>query len=113
MDIDRKTLKEEYKQQKIIGGIYKVTHTGSGRYLANASPDTRAKQNAFNFAVASNTVFDNRLRKDWEAFGGGAFTFEVLETLDCKKDQTRASFQEDLQALLEMWESKLDPALKY
>jgi hypothetical protein len=113
MSADRKTLKEEYKQKKITGGIYKVTNTRSGMYLVNSTPNFPAKQNAFNFAISSNMVFDNRLRQDWEALGGGAFTFEILETLDKKKDQTEQQFLADLETLLEIWMEKLDPSKKY
>jgi hypothetical protein len=109
----RKELKEEYKLQKTTGGIYQVTNTRNGMYLFNYSPNTAAKQNAFDFAVSTGMCFDNRLRKDWEAFGGGAFRFEVLETINKKKDQTQEQFIADLQALAEMWEGKLDPSKRY
>lgn len=113
MTIDKKALKEEFKQKKITGGIYKVTNTRNGMYLVNSSPNLQAKQNSFDFAVSGNMVFDNRLRKDWEALGGTAFTFEVLETLDKKKDQTQEQFYTDLQTLLDIWLEKLDKTKRY
>jgi hypothetical protein len=113
MDVDRKALKEEYQQKKVTGGIYRVANIKNGMCLVAASPNLAAKQNAFSFAVSTNMVFDNRLRQDWEALGGRAFTFEALETLDKKKDQTQAQFLDDLQALLEIWQEKLDPSRKY
>ena len=109
----RKELKDEYPQRKVTGGIYKVTNQHNGMYLFNYVPDIRAKQNAFQFAVSSATVFDNRLRKDWEAYGAGDFAFEVLETLDKKKDQTQEQYLADLQALSEIWDEKLDPSKRY
>lgn len=111
--MDKKEIKEAYKQRKIIGGIYRVTNTRDGMYLFNYSPNIQAKQNAFDFAVSSNMVYDNRLRKDWEALGGVGFKFEVLEILEKKKDQTQEQFIEDLKALAEMWDEKLDPAKRY
>jgi len=106
--MDRKSLKEEYKQRKVVGGIYRVTNTHSGKCLLGYTPDAQAKQNAFNFAVASNLFFDQRLRQDWEELGAKAFTFEILETLAKKTDQTQAQFIADLQALEQMWSDKLD-----
>ena len=111
--MDKKELKDTYKQRKIIGGIYRVTNTRNGMYLFNYTPNIQAKQNAFDFAVSSNMVFDNRLRKDWESFGGACFRFEVLETLEKKKDQTQEQFVEDLKALAQMWDEKLDPSKRY
>jgi hypothetical protein len=111
--MDRKTLKEEYKQNKVIGGIYRVTNTRNGKYLFNYAPNIQAKQNAFEFAASSNTVFDNRLRGDWESLGGGAFSFEVLETLEKKKDQTQEQFITDLEALAQMWNEKLESSTRY
>ena len=90
--MDRKELKDNYKQRKITGGIYRVTNNRSGLYLFHYAPDIQAKQNAFAFSVSSDVVFDNRLRKDWESLGGTSFRFEVLETLDKKKDQTPEQF---------------------
>jgi hypothetical protein len=111
--MDRKELKDAYKQRKIIGGIYRVMNTRTGMYLFGYVPDIQAKQNAFSFSVSSNVVFDNRLRQDWESLGGGSFSFEVLETLDKKKDQTQEQFVEDLKTLAEIWDEKLDRSNRY
>jgi hypothetical protein len=109
----KKTLKSEFKERKITGGVFRMRNTQSGRYLLNYAADIQAKQNSFNFATTTGNCFDNRLRKDWEAAGNGIFVFEVLETIDKKKDQTQTEFTADLQALAEMWVEKLDPAARY
>jgi hypothetical protein len=111
--MDKKTLKEEYRQRKVTGGIYRITNTRNGMYLFNYAPDIKAKQNAFKFMVSSGTCFDNRALRDWSAFGSGAFSFEVLETLDKKKDQTQEQFIADLQALAQIWDEKLDSLKRY
>jgi hypothetical protein len=111
--MDRKELKDAYKQRKVTGGIYRVTNKRTGMYLFGFAPDIQAKQNAFGFSVSSSVVFDNRLRGDWEAFSGESFDFEVLETLDKKKDQTQEQFVEDLKTLAEIWDEKLDRSNRY
>jgi hypothetical protein len=111
--MDRKIIKDEYKQRKITGGIYRVTNTRSGKFLLGYAPDAQAKQNAFNFAVSADLFFDQRLRQDWGELGGKAFTFETLETLVEKADQTHEQFIGDLQALEKMWSDKLDLANRY
>jgi hypothetical protein len=109
----RKTLISEYKQRKIIGGIYRVTNTKNGRYLLDYTPNLQARQNAFDFMASSGSLFDYRLQKDWETFGEKAFTFEVLETIEQKKEQTRDGFIADLKTLAQLWSEKLDPSTRY
>jgi glycosidase len=111
--MDRKTLKEEYKQKKTIGGIYRVTNKQNGKCLLNYAPDIQAKQNSFDFMVASGSCFDPRIMQDWLAFGNDAFRFEVLETLEKKKDQTWEQFVADLGTLAQIWDEKLGPTNRY
>ena len=111
--MDRKALKDNYKQRKVNGGIYRVTNTRSGKFLLGYTPDVQAKQNAFNFAISSNLFFDPRLREDWGELGGKVFTFEILETLVKKSDQTDEQFMADLQMLEQIWTKKLDVADRY
>jgi hypothetical protein len=111
--MERKTLSNQYKQRIITGGIYKITNTGNAMYLLGHAVDLRAKQNSFDFMVSSGSCFDYRLKKDWEVFGAQAFTFETLELLEKKKDQTQEEFISDLQMLEQMWIEKLDPSKRY
>ena len=109
----RKTLINEYKQRKIIGGIYRVTNTRNGMYLLDYATNLQAKQNAFDFMASSGSYFDYRLRKDWEAFGGKVFIFEILEALEKKKEQTQDEFIDDLKMLAKLWSEKLDSSTRY
>jgi len=109
----KKILKNEYKQRKIIGGIYRVTNTRNGMYLLDYATDIRAKQNAFNLMASADSWFDYRLEKDREAFGSKVFTFEILETLEKKKEQTQDQFIEDLSTLARLWSDKLDSSTRY
>jgi 2-phospho-L-lactate transferase/gluconeogenesis factor (CofD/UPF0052 family) len=109
----RKTLINQYKQRKIIGGIFRVTNTRNGRYLLDYATNLQAKQNAFDFMVSTNSCFDYRLKDDWNTLGGKAFTFETLETLEKKKEQTQEQFIDDLKTLTNLWSEKLDSATRY
>ena len=103
---DRKARINEYKERKIIGGVFRVVNTGNGRYLLDYAPDIQAKQNSFNFMVTTNTSFDYKMDKDWKEFGAAAFKLEVLDTLEKKKDQSQEQFVEDLKTLKQMWVEK-------
>ena len=109
----RKTLINEYRQGKIIGGIYRVTNTRNGTYLLDHAANLQSKQNSFNFMVSSGSCLDYRLNKDWTAFGGEAFIFEMLEALEKKQEQTRDEFIDDLKMLEQLWSEKLDPSTRY
>jgi len=109
----RKTLLNEYKQGKIIGGIYRVTNTRNGMYLLGYATNIQAKQNGYNFMVSTGSCLDYRLKKDLTAFGGKAFIFEILESLEKKKEQTQDEFTDDLKTLEQIWSEKLDPSTRY
>ncbi len=111
--MDRKTLINEYKQRKIIGGVYRITNTRSGMYLLDYTPNLQAKQNSFDFQVSSGSCFHYKLEKDWAVCGGGAFTFEILETLEKKKEQSQEEFIDDLKMLEQLWSEKLDSSVRY
>ena len=109
----RKSLVNEYKQRKIIGGIFRVTNARNGMYLLDYTPNLLARQNAFDFMASSGSCFDYKLRKDLDMFGNAAFTFEILETLEKKKEQSQDEFIEDLKTLAQMWSEKLDSSTRY
>ena len=109
----RKTLTNEYKQGKIIGGIYRVTNTRNGMYLLDHAANLQSKQNSFNFMVSSGSCLDYRLKKDLEEFGGKAFIFEILEALEKKQEQTQDEFIDDLKMLEQLWSEKFDSAKRY
>jgi hypothetical protein len=109
----RKQLRNEYKERNIVGGIYKVTNSHNGMYLVDYALDIQAKENAFSFMISTGSCFDYRLKEDQKTFGNKVFTFEVLETLEKKKEQTRAQFLDDLETMSQLWDEKLDISKKY
>jgi hypothetical protein len=114
MDKDRrKDLIKKYKQRKTVGGIYRVSNTRNDMFLLGFSPNIRAKQNAFEFMASSDSCFDYRLKKDRDAFGSKVFTFEILETLERKDDQTQEQFIDDLKTLAQIWSDRFDSSKRY
>ena len=109
----RKTLKNEYKQRKIIGGVYRLTNTCNEMYFLSYATDLQAKQNVFNFMVSSGSCFHYKLKNDWQAFGSNVFIFEILETIEKKEEQSQEEFIDDLKMLEQMWSEKLDASNKY
>jgi hypothetical protein len=110
---NRTSLKNEYKQRKIAGGIFRLNNTKNGRYLLEHTPNLQAKENSFNFMVSTDTCFHYKLKEDWDIFGGSVFIFEVLEEIDKKKEQSQQEFISDLEMLEKLWSEKLDASKRY
>jgi len=80
--MDKKKLINDYKSRKIIGGVFRLTNVGNGKYFLDSATDIGAKQNLFGFAISTGSCFDYKLKKDWEEFGPGSFRFEVLDRIE-------------------------------
>ncbi len=109
----RKTLTNEYKEAKVIGGVYRLVNTRNGMYLLDFTPNLQAKQNSYKFSISTGSCLDLRLKEVWESFGGEAFAFEVLEELEKKKEQGQEEFMDDLEMLRQLWSDKLDSSKSY
>lgn len=48
----------------------------------------------------------------WKRHGASVFTFEVLETLQKKDDQTDREFSDDIDVLYELWSEKYNSLTK-
>ena len=109
----RKKLINEYKQLKQSGGIYKITNSLSGMYLLGHTSDLRGIQNRFNFSVSTGSCIHPKLQKDWKEFGGKTFTFDILESIEKKEDQSQDEFIDDLKTLEQIWHGKFDTSNEY
>ncbi|MCX6000215.1 MAG: GIY-YIG nuclease family protein [Chloroflexi bacterium] len=104
----RKELINQYKERKLYGGVYKVTNERNGKYFLSHAIDIRAVQNRHNFSATTGLCVYPDLQEDWREFGGKAFVFEVLETIEMKEGQSRGEFEGDLTTLEQLWRERLD-----
>jgi hypothetical protein len=111
--MDRKSLINEYKQRKVVGGVFRILNTKTGMYYLGAAADLQGKRNGFDFMVDTGNCSYYELKQDWQEYGSGAFVFEVLEEIGKKEDQSAADFRDDLDTLRDIWKEKLDPAKRY
>jgi hypothetical protein len=109
----RKEIINDYKRRKLAGGVYLVKNTQNGRYLLGHAANLQSIQNRFQFAQTTGIVFDPRLRKDWERAGAQAFTFEILEELEQKAEQSQEAFMEDLRTLEQLQRASFDETQAY
>lgn len=61
----------------------------------------------------TDSTLHPRLQKDWKAWGPQAFTFEVLEELEQKPEQSQAAFMDDLKTLEQLWRTRFDASKAY
>ena len=102
----RRNLKNAYKEQAAVGGIYCIECSGNRRRWLKASPNLAGMRNKYEFAIAIGSCPEPGMRSEWLRYGAASFSFTVLETLPKKETQTDAEFREDLGVLLELWTEK-------
>jgi hypothetical protein len=110
---NRKDLKAAYLSRKVTGGVCAVRNAKNGKLLLLCAPDLHGMKNRFEFSQSIGGCMHKKLEEDWKSFGPGAFSFEVLEELVKKEDQTPKEFKEDLDTLTELWAEKFPPESLY
>lgn len=111
--VDRKNMKEAYRQRPIIGGVSAVINSANGRMLIESDVDISSKLNRFQFAKASGNCIYPRIQADWAKYGPGSFSFEVLERLEKPDDQDIREFAENIALMERIWVEKTDPGALY
>lgn len=109
----RREISREYKERKLRGGVYLITNTANGKYLLGNTLDVASLRNRFAFAVTTGSAVDPRLREDWRAFGGDAFTLDIVEELEQGEKQSQSEFAEDVKTLEQLKRANLDPSKEY
>ena len=103
----KKEMLAAYRERQIIGGVYTITNTRSGRKFIDATTDIRGSRNRFDFAQKTGMCTDKKIERDWKESGASAFTFETLEEYTKDTSQTMEEFQADITTLKELWLEKL------
>jgi hypothetical protein len=109
----RKEVTNEYKVRKLHGGVYKITNTVNGKYLIGSAGDLKSIQNRFQFATTTGSAVHSKLKKDWDEYGVQAFTFQVIEELEQKPDQSQAAYMDELKTLEQLCRAILDESKEY
>ncbi len=109
----RKDLLRAYKERKQTGGVYVIRNKATNRTLLLSAPNLSGGRHRFEFAQKTKSCVHHALEADWEKYGAGGFSFEVLETLEQGESQTNAAFLEDLKTLEDIWNEKLGQSLRY
>ena len=98
----RKKLQEQYSTRKAVGGVYAICSSVSGKRLILSTTDMQGSQNRFAFAQQTGGCVHPKLQSEWNSEGPEAFSFEVVEELIKKEDQTDKVFMEEAESLCDM-----------
>jgi len=90
-------------------GVYQVRNAVSGKAYIGTSVDLPSMLNRQRAQLRLGAHADRALQADWNALGGEAFVFEVLDTLD-PPDEPGYDPGDDLRTLEDLWRAKLAAA---
>ena len=107
MDTRKREKVAEYKNREVVGGVYVIRNTRSGRKLLEATTDMRGSRNRFDFSQKNNMCVNKKIEAEWKESGASSFVFEALEELTKGATQTMEEFQTDVATLKELWLEKL------
>ena len=106
--IDRKEAKKQYKQTLQPMGIYQIRNIVNGKIFIGSSKNLDGRLNRNRFQLEQGLHMNKELQNDYNQFGEGKFSFEVLDYLEPKED-TNYDYTEELKVLEEMWLERLQP----
>ena len=104
--LNKKERMEQYKNRKVIGGIYSIRCKDGGHQWIKSTKDLQGQKNRFDFFVSTEFCPEPGMSPDWKQYGAKSFTFEILEELEKGETQTDKEFTEDICVLLELWKEK-------
>ena len=102
-----KELKKAYLQQETPMGVFQILNTENQRRLVGVSRNVRSAFNRHQFQLKNGVHHNADLQADWNQYGPGAFTFEVLDELEPLADRTGQKIADDLAELEALWRDKL------
>jgi len=103
----KKELKQQYKETKIIAGVYQIKNTKNNKVLIESTRNLQTI-NGKKFMLKMGSHPNKALQAEWNSFGEEAFVFEVLETLKEKQDGY-FNVKDELIKLEEKWIEQLQP----
>jgi hypothetical protein len=104
-NLRKKEAIKEYKARKIPRGIFVVRCTATGRAWVGSSPNLEAARNGLWFTLDLGNHPNKSLQAEWNAKGGEAFEYEILEKLD--DDVSPLALNDLLQEKKRQWAGEL------
>jgi hypothetical protein len=109
--MDRKALKNKYKESIQPMGIYQIRNILNGKIFVGSSINLQGIINRHRFQLKAGLHMNKTLQRDFLEIGAANFAFEVLDTLQ-PKEAGKGDYAEELKMLEELWRERLRPALE-
>lgn len=100
--MDKSEIKRAYKQTKQHLGVYRIRNSQNDKVFVGFASDLEARFNRHKAELKFGNHRNKELQTIWNLYGESALEFEILDVLD-QKEGTKASPDEELQVLTEMW----------
>lgn len=110
--LSKKELKENYKNNTVIGGVYYIKCNDNGRTWIKSTKNMPGQKNRYEYSISTNTCPEPSMCVEWNKYGANSFSFVVLEEIKKGETQTDREFSDDIKVLLEMWIEKQQEELK-
>lgn len=101
--VDKKVLRQQYKQMKKDMGIYSFTCLATGKVYVGWAQDLRGKINGARARLDGDLHACRNLQEDWNRYGPQGFRIKTEELLEYDQDETKTDYREDLEVLLAVW----------
>ena len=102
----RRELMEAYKQMKVYMGVYQIKNNENSKVLIGTSSNLKNRWLTLRMQLETKRHSNAGLQKDWNYFGPGNFTYEVIEQKECK-DIVNINWE--LENMEKAWLEKLQP----
>ena len=102
-NINKKEIKDMYKQQEIEMGIIQIHNTANGYSFVDICTNLYKPFESIKFQLNLGKFKIKKLQEDWKTYGESAFEFNVVDKLKTIEGSTDKERVEDLKELLDMW----------
>ena len=104
----RKELKLSYKQTPRPMGVLQIKNNINGKIFIGKSTDLPGKINSHRVQLNFKCHQNKEMQKDWDLYGEGAFSFEILEEINTEKVLPE-QWQDEIKELENKWLEDLSP----
>ena len=107
--INKKELKEQYKQIKHDMGVFMFKCLPSGKVYLGCGQNIKAELNSLKLQLDIGQYYLNsNLQNEWKKYGENSFEISIVEILKHDKDESKTDYKADLKILREMCSKQFD-----
>ena len=109
--MDRKELKNKYKETIQPMGIYQIRNMASGKVFLGSSMNLHGIINRNRFQLKAGLHTNQLMQRDFLEVGEANFAFEILDTLK-PPQHGNGDCAEELKTLEQLWLDRLRPRIE-